>query len=252
MFHEMINRKITDLVEQNYVNGYVLHYFGINFFQYFSKTLEEVCAEKGIDPIYLIRELSLQHDEKQAAVESKIGEHPIDLIIAYLKHAHFRFIKRKLPYLAALVEQVNDRTLTRKALFDDLKLLFPLFAEDFIKHIYEEEDTLFEYLQVLLNFQKGHRNMLTVFRLMDGFSMEAFSKEHAHHENEMEGIRLLTEDYKADEGDDLGQKVLMYELSVFHQELDRHAEVENNLLFPKALSLEKEVREYLGYLSRVN
>ncbi len=47
-------KKINELVNENYVYASVLHYFGIKFYQYSEKTLEQVCQERGLNQQQLI------------------------------------------------------------------------------------------------------------------------------------------------------------------------------------------------------
>jgi regulator of cell morphogenesis and NO signaling len=70
--------------------------------------------------------------------------YPIDLIIEYLKHSHYLFVKQKLPYIGRLGCRGFKANHPKRImqLKRDLKILFPLFLEDFTHHIYEEEDTL--------------------------------------------------------------------------------------------------------------
>ena len=42
-----------------------------------------------------------------------------------------------------------------------LNFVFPLFVEDFIRHIYEEEDELFQYVTLLQKAEEGKIEMLT-------------------------------------------------------------------------------------------
>jgi regulator of cell morphogenesis and NO signaling len=56
----------------------------------------------------------------------------------------------------------------------------------------------------------------------------------------MEGIRRLTKDYFLEENAPLTMKVLYHELQNFEKELSIHAKIEDELLFPKAVELEKE------------
>ena len=48
---------ISDLVDRNYVHAYVLFYFGIHFFDYSEKTLEQVCLEFGLKVEQVVDEL---------------------------------------------------------------------------------------------------------------------------------------------------------------------------------------------------
>jgi regulator of cell morphogenesis and NO signaling len=63
---------------------------------------------------------------------------------------------------------------------------------------------------------------------------------HEIHEDEMNGIRRLTADYSLPDDAPLTMKVLYHELQNFESELVIHSQIEDELLFPKAVELERE------------
>src|SRR5688572_6814700 len=101
------DKRISDLVDQNYVHAYVLFYFGIRFYEYSELTLEQVCKQKGLKTEQVVKELESPTHVYEA--DLPLVSYPIDLIIEYLKHSHFIFIKHKLPYIARLVESFKAR-----------------------------------------------------------------------------------------------------------------------------------------------
>src|SRR5450432_1658372 len=127
--------RIGDLVDQNNVHAYVLYYFGIKFYEYSEQTLEQVCKEKGLKVDRVVRELESPGKNFQEA-DLPLISYPVDLIMEYLKHAHFLFVKHKLPYISRLVETFKANHDKYEGVERDLKALFPLFIEDFIHHIY--------------------------------------------------------------------------------------------------------------------
>src|SRR3954469_12345720 len=83
---ELKNRRIGDLVEQDYVRAYVLFYFGISFYEYSEKTLQEVCENRGLKIEQVV--FGLESPTHPLAEENiPLISYPIDLIIEYLKHA---------------------------------------------------------------------------------------------------------------------------------------------------------------------
>src|SRR6188768_3034807 len=128
--------RISELVDQNYIHAYVLFYFGIRFYEYSELTLEQVCQKQGLRVEQVIRELESPTHLREA--DLPLVSYPIDLIIEYLKHSHFLFVKHKLPYIARLVESFKAHHEDYLSVERDLKFVFPLFVEDFIEHIYEE------------------------------------------------------------------------------------------------------------------
>ncbi len=240
------NKRIGDLVDENYVHAYVLFYFGIKFFEYSELTLEQVCLQKGLRVEQVSKELE-SHTHVQET-DIPLISYPIDLIIEYLKHAHFIFIKHKLPYMAGLVQSFQAKHAEYVTVERDLKTVFPLFVEDFIHHIYEEEDTLFSYIRILERASKGSYNPSRLFYLLEKNSLQKFANEHEAHDDEMEGIRRITKNYAMDSHTPLHVKVLYSELQEFEKNLIVHARIENEILFPKAMSLENRVK--LAYFEK--
>jgi regulator of cell morphogenesis and NO signaling len=235
------NRRIGELVEENYVHAYVLFYFGIKFYEFSELTLEQVCLQKGLRFEQVLKEL--ESPSLLRETDLPLTSYPIDLIIEYLKHAHFIFIKHKLPYMAGLVQSFNASHDQYVGVERDLKVVFPLFVEDFIHHIYEEEDTLFSYIRTLERAVKGNYNPTRLFYLLERSSLHKFAAEHEAHDDEVEGIRSITKDYKMSSDTPLHIKVLYNELKEFEKNLIVHARIENEILFPKAMSLENKVKK---------
>lgn len=224
------------------MHAYVLFYFGIRFFEYSELTLDQVCLQKGLRVEQVIRELeSPTHVQEE---DLPLASYPIDLIIEYLKHAHFIFIKHKLPYMAGLVQSFHAEQEMYKSIERDLKVVFPLFVEDFIHHIYEEEDTLFSYIRTLERAAKGQYNPTRLFYLLERGSLQKFSSEHEAHDDEMRGIRKITRNYSVDSETPLHIRVIYNELKAFEHNLIVHARIENEILFPKAMALESKVKSH--------
>ena len=236
------NRKIGELVDQNNVRAYVLYYMGIKFYENSDLTLDQVCKEKGLKVEQVVGELESPGENFKEA-DLPLISYPIDLIIEYLKHAHFLFVKHKLPYIARLVESFKANHESYTQVEKDLKVLFPLFLEDFIHHIYEEEDTLFTYIKLLEKAARGTYNPSRLYYKMERSSLQRFAMEHEAHDDEMEGIRKITHDYFLAPAAPLHVRVIFTELIAFEKSLQTHARIENEILFPKAMALENEVKK---------
>ncbi|HTE31624.1 MAG TPA: hypothetical protein VK666_14680 [Chryseolinea sp.] len=232
--------RISELVDQNYVHAYVLFYFGIKFYEYSTFTLEQVCKQRGLKVEQVIREMESPSYLREA--DLPLMSYPIDLIIEYLKHSHFLFIKHKLPYIVRLVESFKANHPDYFNVERDLKIVFPLFVEDFIEHIYEEEDTLFSFIQAMERATKSNQLSTKLYYLLEKNSIQKFAMEHEAHDDEMEGIRTITKDYSLGTTAPLHVKVLYNELKNFEKSLITHARIENEILFPKAMALENKLK----------
>ena len=147
MHNKLKNQTLEEIVSSNYVFASILYYFGIRFFEYSEDTLGEVCRKNGIELESVLRELS--KPELSRMEEAKLRKLPVDLLIEYLKHSHYIFAKKKLPYLAQLIQALQPEPGISSEVENDLKMVFPMFVEDFIQHLYMEEDTFFVYVMKL-------------------------------------------------------------------------------------------------------
>lgn len=248
---KLAQRTINSIIDENFVFAKVLDYFGVAFYQYSDHTLEQLCREKGIPLEVVLR--NMEHYRANGHVDkSTISTYPIDLIIEYLKHSHHVFIKQKLPYIARLINGLDQHSGVSKTLADDLKFVFPLFLEDFIHHVYEEEDTLFAYVGSLFKVEQGEMPASRLFYMLESYSIQEAALDHDHTEDELKGIREITGNYQYNPHNDLHLKVIYEEFKSFDKDLIQHASIEDEVLFPRALMLEKNVQELISRKIRWN
>jgi len=231
---------VSDLVKENYVFAAVLHHFGIKFYLYGEKSLEEVCKKFRVKPKQLMEELEKWAGRKEPTTE-ELYLHPIEVLVEYLRKKHYHFVCQQLPFLSNMIAGIKPGE-AYKELLNDLNLMFPLFVDDFIHHIHEEENTLFKRISLLHHIERGQYSLLDALKILEAKPTDHMAHEHDAHDDEMEGIRKLTNDYQVDENTSIEIKVLYHHLQNFEAELIIHARIENNLLFPKVIELEKEVK----------
>ena len=247
---DLKSKKIFDLVQDDYQYAKVLNSFGIDFYNHYNDNLLELCISKGISSSKLLgyrKSINETFDFEKDVLLST----PINLVIEYLKHNHNYFVKNKLPYLQNLINNLplnkSDSDFSK-----DLKFIFPIFFEDFVQHIYEEENYHFEYIYKLFNTIQGDVNASNLFILMGKFSIHKILLEHINEDSEMEGIRGITHNYSYEKIKDLHLKVIFQELKEFDDELSIHSDIENCILFPRALKMEKKVSKILQSISYKN
>lgn len=172
-------------------------------------------------------------------------------MIEYLKHNHSYFIKNKLPYIKGLISKldVEDKLYP---FFKDLKFIFPLFYEDFVDHILEEEKFIFTHIQNLSRTKVKNTDHAKLFFALKNISLKEIADEHMNEDSEMSGIRGLTKNYSTGNIENLHLKVIFQELKDFDEELEIHSDIENNILFPRAVELEEGITEKIRNISFLN
>lgn len=231
---------IRSLVDENYVYARALNYLGVEFYLYPDRKLREVCAEMQLDMDRVLKAFYL-FDRSHRFSFKELDKYPLEIVIEYLKHSHHLFIKDRLPYISRLVSKYPGQ--------EDMKLIFPEFVEEFINHIYEEEDTLFRYVCRLVRMEKNmYPNPLQGIWEFKDISLKEIYQEHQE-EDELAGIRNLLEET---EDTSIHWQVIGQEIKAFDREMWYHAQIENKILLPKAIALEKRVKKKLTQLSELN
>lgn len=243
--------KLLDVVDQNYIYASVLRFFGIDFYKYPATPLNQICSLKGVDFKTLTRYLELAN-QKTIGVEDALANYEADIVIDYLKDKHNQFIRHQLPYMADLIANISPQFFDNEDLAKDLKFVFPIFAEDFIHHIHEEESTFFKYVLRLQKASEGKVNWGRLFFEMLRNSISKYAHHHAEEDDEMAGIRQLTNNYQITKNTSVYTKVIYKELQQFEQDLRLHAEIENKVLVAKAKCLEKQAWAKLRQLAKFN
>lgn len=236
----VFEKTIRDVVDENYVYARALHYLGIEFFENPDQKLKEICAEKKLKRQQVIKSF-YAFDSNYRLSFKQLEAYPIELLTEFLKHSHHLFIKDKLPYIVHLTKALHG--------YHGFHGLLPEFVEDLIRHIYEEEDTTFKYIHLLAAIKNGKEE--APFSKLMAFEKYSLQGEYDHHQDddELDAIRTLIPTIDTNT---LHGRVLVSEIKAFDREMIYHAEIENNIFFPKAIELEKEVKSKLKNLSSLN
>lgn len=237
----VFNLTIESLVDENYIYARALDYLGIEFYLHPDKKLKEICQELNLDKSHVLKTFYL-FDQSHRFSFKELNKYPLEIVIEYLKHSHHLFIKEKLPFIARLIHNYSGD--------GDLRLIFPEFVEEFINHIYEEEDIHFTYILNLIKAQKEEHRLHSFLHLSKfaNCSLRNIHEDHCE-EDELAGIRNLVEETN---DPSILWQVISKEIKAFDREMWYHAEIENKILFPKAIALERAVIEKLDQLSKLN
>jgi regulator of cell morphogenesis and NO signaling len=240
----MIDKTLLQILELSPDYALKLHYLGINIFDSPQKTLAQICECAGLRSDLVLKELnnpsfSQNHNKFKELVSSSV-----ETVMAYLRHSHRVFMRQKLPFMKNLIEKIEiQNTSSYKGVLEDLKIAFPLFCDDFVKHILEEENNIFRHISLLFQASKKKIPFHKLYFKMEKCSLIAFANHHELDDDDMQGIRDLTNNYHLTVDVPLMVKILYKELRSFETDLKNHAKIENKILIPKAIILESQIKK---------
>jgi regulator of cell morphogenesis and NO signaling len=245
----MIDKSLYELLEENHSYASVLHWCGIDAFDYLEETLEDVCRIKNIN-MHNVQEALLKLNNNKEYSFSRLQRMSPAEMCSHLKETHHHYSQRMLPVIEHHIQQT---ALAHHKHYPQLLLLdkiFGTFKQDFLRHIRYENEVVFPYIKKLEKFTVAFNNALWI-ELKD-FSMGDFILKHHHDDDDMHNIRKLLNNYEVSKDDHLAFKVLMHELKSFESDLKAHSLIEEDMLIPRAIRLEEKLTQKANELIRLN
>ena len=230
-------KTIGDFVAENFRTAEVFKKYNIDFCCKGGRTVEEACDKKKVSPEEIYKELEEVANRKSEDID--FNSWPLDLLADYVEKTHHRYVEEKsamlIPYLNKLCKVHGER---HPELFE-INELFIGSAQDLAAHMKKEELILFPFIKQMVEAKKKGEP-LPAPRFGTVENPVAMMK----HEHEAEGERFvkiaeLTNNYEFPD-DACGTYQVTYRmLEDFQNDLHKHIHLENNILFPKAIAMEK-------------
>ena len=230
-------KTIGDFVAENFRTAEVFKKYHIDFCCKGGRTVEEACDNKKVSPEQIYQELEEIVNRKSEDID--FNSWPLDLLADYVEKTHHKYVEEKsamlIPYLNKLCKVHGER---HPELFE-INELFIGSAQDLAAHMKKEELILFPFIKQMVEAKKNGEP-LPAPRFGTVENPVAMMK----HEHEAEGERFvkiaeLTNNYEFPD-DACGTYQVTYRmLEDFQNDLHKHIHLENNILFPKAIAMEK-------------
>lgn len=233
-------RTIGQIVADDYRTAQVFRSFGLDFCCGGNKSVEEACTKKGIDPAEVQNALqNLGNDETE---HHNYNQWELDFLIDYIVNNHHSYVRSKLPEIEFYARKVAKVHGERHPELTTIYELFMKLKLEISSHLGKEEDILFPYVKKLVEAEKSPSPFLESPSF--GTAANPVAMMEAEHEEAgriMEQIQELSNNFSPPGDACTTYRVLFQNLEAFQQDLHKHVHLENNILFPKALALEKRL-----------
>jgi regulator of cell morphogenesis and NO signaling len=234
------NQIIGELVAQDYRTASVFKKYGIDFCCQGNRTINEACEKKNIDSKSVVDDLdAIIHAQGENTTDYKTW--PLDLLADYIEKKHHRYVEEKtlelLPYLDKICRVHGER---HPELFE-INEHFNATAGELAKHMKKEELILFPFVRKLAKAKhEGSKVAAPQFGTVQN-PIEAMMQEHTTEGDRFRKIEELSNNYTPPQDACNTYGVTLGLLKEFEQDLHLHIHLENNILFPKAIELEREL-----------
>ena len=237
-----LNETVGAIAAKDYRNTKVFKQLGINFNYAGNKTLEEASKEAGVT-IEQVKVALEQNSLPKPTTTQEFNKLDIDALIDYIINTHHHYAKENAVIIYDLAQNVSNRHSEKHPELTKLVTALFFFFNDLLNHLKKEEQILFPNISELVK-KKSCAEGITYTTF--GFIKESaigMMKEHLAAGNELKLFRKLTNNYLLPADACASYKYLFEKMKEFENDLFLHVHLENNILFPKAIALDEELKE---------
>lgn len=226
---------VGEIVATDFRAASVFEQFGIDFCCGGRRSVAQACQSASVDPREVERALR-DLPARSASDDSDVTQWPLERLIGHVVSTHHAYTRTALPtiarYLAKLVAVHGQRhpELARVAAAWDT------LAGDLQQHMMKEERILFPYILELAGSNEQRPN--SPFGTVEN-PIRMMQREHEQAGDELQLIRELTRGFMPPSDGCTTYKICFEELAQFERDLHRHVHLENNVVFPRAITLER-------------
>lgn len=233
------NKTIGAFVAEDFRTAAVFSKYKIDFCCKGNRTIDEVCDKQEIYPKVLLKKIqqALSADDRNTI---DFNSWPLDLLADYIEKTHHRYVEEKTTIIMQFLNKLCSVHGGNHPELFKINTLFSECAGELAQHMKKEELILFPFVKKMVNTKETEGALA-----QPAFGTVSNPIAMMMHEHDTEGERFreiasLTNDYRVPADGCTTYRVTFAMLKEFEENLHTHIHLENNILFPKAMELEKE------------
>lgn len=227
-------KTVADILLENPKAANVFKKYHIDYCCKGSRLFEEACAEAGLDPQALQEQIDEAAENPQFNMRAK--DWSLDFLADYIVNNHHQYIRDTNPDLLALSDKVKRVHGDRHPELMEIDRIINEVANDMLMHLQKEEQMLFPAIKEIV---KGEFSGKYPFSSISQ-PIQMMEAEHADAGDGLDRIRELTDNYTAPEDACTSYRLFFDMIEAYENDLHQHVHLENNILFPKSIALEKQ------------
>lgn len=233
-------QSVGKMVADDYRKAEVFKKFGIDFCCGGKKTIHDVCNEKGIDEKRLMSSLGAI-EETSVGKELDFNILELDKLCQYIVNTHHVYVLESIALLeefGAKVARVHGEATPEVV---EIYHHFKAVRDELQMHMHKEEAILFPYVEQLAVAKRYNQTVDTppFGTIVNPINM--MENEHEFAGDALKEMRRLSNDFTPPAHACNTFRVFYAKLDEFENDLHKHVHLENNVLFPRAIAMEKEI-----------
>lgn len=233
---------IREIVSRNPAAASVLNRFDIDLCLQADLSLEGACQELQLSVDQVLEKLADAEFREHSDAAQDPATISLGRLIQHIVRVHHHCVRQELPKLAEMAAKVASK---RSDYAPELAIVAELVEKlqvEMYAHIQKEEQVLFPFIsqmdqESIVAYPLAHACFRSVTQPI--FMME---QEHESADRIMAELIRLTDHFDPPSWACATHSALFFGLREFEADLRQHVHLENDILFPRAIELETEIK----------
>jgi regulator of cell morphogenesis and NO signaling len=202
------------------------------------QTLEQACRAADVEVDRVLDALEAAQ-RVEPANERNWQTEPLSELIAHIKNTHHRYVREETARLGPLFDKVCSVHGEHHPELLELRATFQGLAEELGAHLMKEEMVLFPYMERMEESVLQKEPILPPpFGTVQN-PVAMMEHEHDSAGLALRALRVSSHGYLVPADACVSYQTLYKALAEFEADLHQHIHLENNILFPRAIEMEK-------------
>jgi regulator of cell morphogenesis and NO signaling len=226
---------IAEIVQRDVRAGAIMDRYHLDYCCGGAMSLAEGCRQRGVDVTRVIADLeALTAPPRKTEVDDPLA------LIPLIVDRHHAYVRQALPQICEHLAKVVAAHVGRHAELAVIESEFAKIANELHQHLLKEEQVLFPYIAALAE-AVNHDGPFPpdMFGTIQN-PIRMMEIEHQEVTDRLAGIRQLSRNYSAPPDACETYRLVLGELQAFAEDLRVHVDLEDNVLFPRAVELEEK------------
>ncbi|MCO6499893.1 MAG: iron-sulfur cluster repair di-iron protein [Vicingus serpentipes] len=238
-----INEEITigEVVAKDYRTASVFESLGIDFCCKGDRTINEACETTGIDINDLLEGINIALQKPVIVAINDYNNWPLDKLAQHIESRHHKYVEQQIPPIKQHLKRICDVHGKNHPELFEVKELFNTSVGELIMHMKKEELILFPFIKKMIKAKNKNEKIAPPHFGTVENPIQMMMDEHNNEGERFEKINKITQNYKLPDDACGTYRACFGYLKEFEEDLHLHIHLENNILFPKAIELEKQL-----------
>lgn len=216
--------------------------YGIDYCCGGKRNFTEATRSHGLDPDEISREI-IDHEQPAARLNDKLNNFSIPQIIDHIRQYHHAYVREKRQTLPMLAKKVSSTHAERHPELSEVSQLTENLFDELEIHMRKEEEVLFPTILALVSHEENGTPLPQMRFQSIAQPIATMERDHSQTGGELFDLQRITNGFEAPEDGCTSYKELYDGLKDMQANTFEHVHLENNILFPRALELERSIRE---------